>query len=75
MPMDEQIIVLYAGTQGFLDDLPVESIGNFEQGLLSYFRSQKPEIKEAIVTKKALDEELKNKINEAISAFKSTFQP
>ncbi len=75
LPMDEQIIVLYAGTQGFLDDLPVEAIGSFEQGLLSYFRSQKPEIKEEIMTKKALDEELKNKINEAISAFKSTFQP
>ncbi len=75
LTMDEQIIVLYAGTQGFLDDLPVEAIGSFEQGLLSYFRRQKPEIKEEIMTKKALDEELKNKINEAISAFKSTFQP
>ncbi len=75
LPMDEQIIVLFAGTQGFLDDLPVESIGSFEQGLLSYFRSQKADIKEEIMTKKALDDELKAKLSEAITAFKSTFQP
>ncbi|HHN65976.1 MAG TPA: F0F1 ATP synthase subunit alpha [Nitrospirae bacterium] len=74
MSLDEQIIVLYAGTQGFLDDLPVESIKAFEEGLLSYVRSQKAELKKEIAEKKALDEDLKNRLNEAISAFKSTFQ-
>ncbi len=74
MSLDEQIIVLYAGTQGFLDDLPVESIKAFEEGLLSYVRSQKVDLKKEIAEKKALDEDLKNKLNEAISAFKSTFQ-
>ncbi|NOY63825.1 MAG: F0F1 ATP synthase subunit alpha, partial [Nitrospirae bacterium] len=74
MSLDEQIIVLYAGTQGFLDDLPVESIKAFEEGLLSYVRSQKADLKKEIAEKKALDEDLKNKLNDAISAFKSTFQ-
>jgi len=75
MPLDEQIIVLYAGTQGYLDDLPVEAVRSFEQGLLSYVRSQKPELKKEIMEKKALDEELKAKLDEAIKAFKETFQP
>jgi F-type H+-transporting ATPase subunit alpha len=74
MSLDEQIIVLYAGTQGFLDDLPVESIKAFEEGLLSYVRSQKADLKKEIAEKKALDEDLKSKLNDAISAFKSTFQ-
>ncbi len=74
MPLDEQIIVLFAGTQGFLDDVDVEKIGEFEQGLLSYMRSQKQDIKQEILDKKALDEELKNKLSEAITAFKETFE-
>ncbi len=74
LSMDEQIIVLYAGTQGFLDDLDVEEIGSFEQGLLSYVRSQKADLKQDIVEKKALDEELKNRLSEAITAFKETFK-
>ncbi|RMG02707.1 MAG: F0F1 ATP synthase subunit alpha [Nitrospirae bacterium] len=74
MSLDDQIIVLFAGTQGFLDDLDVEQIGEFEQGLLSFMRSQKPEIKQEILEKKALDEELKSKLSEAITAFKETFK-
>lgn len=75
MPLDEQIIVLYAGTQGYLDDIPVEAVRAFEQGLLSYVRSQKPELKKEIMEKKALDEDLKAKLDEAVKAFKETFQP
>ncbi len=75
MPLDEQIVVLYAGTQGYLDDLPVEAVRSFEQGLLSYVRSQKPDLKKEIMEKKALDEDLKAKLDEAIKAFKETFQP
>jgi F-type H+-transporting ATPase subunit alpha len=74
MPLADQIVVLYAGTQGYLDDIPVESIKAFEQGLLSYVKSQKAELLKEIEEKKALDEDLKNKLSEAIESFKSTFQ-
>ncbi len=74
MPLADQILVLFAGTQGFLDDIPVESIKPFEQGLLSYVKSQKAELLKEIEEKKTLDEDLKNKLSEAIEAFKSTFQ-
>ncbi len=73
MPVDEQIIVIFAGTQGFLDDLPLEAIKPFEEGLLRYMRSEKPDIKKEIIEKKALDDDLKAKMTEAITAFKKTF--
>ena len=74
MTMSEQILVLYAGTQGFLDDIDVEKVKEFESGLLSYFKSQNQDMLDEIADKKALDEELKEKLNKAIEAFKSTFQ-
>lgn len=75
MPLsaDDQIVVLFAGTQGFLDDLPIEAVKSFEQGLLRYFRDQKQDIKKEISEKKVLDEGLKTRLTEAITAFKSTF--
>ncbi len=75
MPLsaDDQIVVLFAGTQGFLDDLPIEAVKSFEQGLLRYFRDQKQDIKKEISEKKVLDEGLKTRLTEAVTAFKSTF--
>lgn len=75
MPLEEQIIVLYAGTQGFLDDIPVDAIRSFEHAIIGYIRSEKPELRDEIREKNALDEELKNRLNEAITSFKTTFQP
>jgi F-type H+-transporting ATPase subunit alpha len=73
MPVDEQIMVIFAGTQGFLDDLPLDAIRPFEEGLLRYIRSEKQALKKDIMDKKALDDDLKAKISEAITAFKKTF--
>jgi F-type H+-transporting ATPase subunit alpha len=74
MTMAEQILVLYAGTQGFTDDVDVEKIRDFEESLLSHMKAQKQEILDEIADKKALDEALKEKLNDVIGAFKSTYQ-
>jgi len=74
MSLDEQVIVLFAGTEGYLDDISVELIRDFEQGLLLYIKSQKPELKEEILKKKAIDDDLRKKLDEAVGAFKSSFQ-
>ena len=73
MSVDDQIIVIYAGTQGFLDDVPVDSIRNFEEAFMRYIRAEKQDLKKEIMEKKALDDDLKAKLNEAITAFKKTF--
>jgi len=74
MTLGEQILVLYAGTQGFLDDVAVEKVKEFESGLLSFVKSQKKDVLDEIEEKKNLDETLKGKLNDAINAFKGTFQ-
>lgn len=74
MPVDEQIMLIFAGTQGFLDDLPVEAIRAFEEGFLRYIRSEKQDLKKELMEKKALDDDLRAKISDAITTFKKTFQ-
>ncbi|OGW46895.1 MAG: F0F1 ATP synthase subunit alpha [Nitrospirae bacterium RBG_13_41_22] len=73
MPVDEQVILIFAGTQGFLDDVPVDSIQSFEEGFMRYIRAEKQDLKKEIMEKKVLDDDLKAKITGAITAFKKTF--
>ncbi|MEW6002840.1 MAG: F0F1 ATP synthase subunit alpha [Nitrospirota bacterium] len=75
MPVDEQIMLIFAGTQGFLDDLPVESMRVFEDGFLKYIRAEKQDLKKEVMEKRELDDVLRAKITEAITAFKKTFTP
>jgi F-type H+-transporting ATPase subunit alpha len=74
MPVEEQIMVIFAGTQGFLDDLPVEAVRSFENGFLRYIRAEKQAVMKEIVEKKAIDDDLRAKITEAVATFKKTFQ-
>jgi F-type H+-transporting ATPase subunit alpha len=74
MPVEDQIIVIFAGTQGFLDDVSVDAIKPFEEGLLRYVRAEKQDLRKEIVEKKALDDDLRAKISDAITAYKKTFQ-
>jgi len=73
MPVEEQVASIFAGTQGYLDDLPLEAVQPFERGLLTYLRSQRPEILETIAREKELSEETTARLRKAIEDFKSTF--
>ena len=74
MPVDEQIMLIFAGTQGHLDDLPLDAIKAFEDGFLRYIRAEKQDLKKELMEKKIIDDALKAKITEAVTAFKSTFK-
>ena len=74
LPFEEQVIVIYAGVNGLLDDIPVEAITRFEEEFLRYLRDNKDALKKEVVEKKAIDEDLKDKITQAIEEFKKTFQ-
>ncbi|MBI4685236.1 MAG: F0F1 ATP synthase subunit alpha [Nitrospirae bacterium] len=74
MSMAEQVIVLFAGTQGYLDDIPVESVRKFEEEFLRYIRDRKADIKKELVEKKAIDDSLKAKLIAAVEDFKKGFQ-
>ena len=74
MTVAEQVISLYAGTRGLMDDLPVSAVAKFETELQEYMRNQRPDILDDIKTKQALDADLEAKLREAIETMKKTFQ-
>jgi F-type H+-transporting ATPase subunit alpha len=73
--MQEQVMVLFAGTQGYLDDVPVESVRRFEEEFLRYIRDQKADLAKELAEKKAIDDEIKPKMIAAVEGFKKGFQP
>ncbi len=74
LALEDQIIGLFAGANGYLDDIPVESIKKFEDELLKYMGDAKEDIRKEIREKKAVDEALKEKLAKAIDEFKKGFQ-
>jgi F-type H+-transporting ATPase subunit alpha len=75
IPVEKQIVAIYAGTNGYLDDLPVEAVRKFERELYAYLDNQRPDILKDIREKKALDDDLKRRIDEALKDFNSKFTP
>ncbi len=73
LKVEEQVAVLFAGVNGYLDDLEVSQVGNFEEGLLASLRSDHQELLDSIATKKALDDDLEAKLKAAIDAFAKGF--
>ncbi|MDR2870632.1 MAG: F0F1 ATP synthase subunit alpha [Deferribacteraceae bacterium] len=71
--VEKQVLTLYAGTNGFMDDVPLNAIGKFEQELINYFAASKPEILQEIVEKRTISDELAGKLKAAITEFKKQF--
>lgn len=74
MSMVEQVSVLFAATQGFLDDIPVESVKKFEAEFLRFMKDTKADLMKELGEKKAIDDELKPKMIAALENFKKGFQ-
>ena len=74
MSMVEQVLVLFAATQGFLDDIPVESVKKFEEEVLRFMKDSKAAVMKELGDKKAIDDELKPKMIAALEDFKKAFQ-
>jgi F-type H+-transporting ATPase subunit alpha len=74
MPVADQTIAIYAGGQGYLDDIPLEDVVRFRSELLDYIHAANPGINESINKEKKLLDETKEELNKAIETFKSQFQ-
>ncbi|MFH2202843.1 MAG: F0F1 ATP synthase subunit alpha [Elusimicrobiota bacterium] len=74
MPVVEQIVSIYAGSSGLMDDVPVDAIGKFESEMLAFMKDQKPGLMKEIIDKNKLDDELEAKIKGAIEEFKKGFK-
>jgi F-type H+/Na+-transporting ATPase subunit alpha len=75
LPVEKQVLMIYTGTNGYLDDLPVSSLKTFEEELYKFVESKHGDILKEIVEKKTLSDDLKARMNKAIDAFKKKFVP
>jgi F-type H+-transporting ATPase subunit alpha len=74
MSMVEQVAVLFAATQGYIDDIPVEAVKKFEQEFLMHMKNLKADVLKELGDKKAIDDDLKAKLIQAIEDFKKGFR-
>jgi F-type H+-transporting ATPase subunit alpha len=73
VPLAEQVAVIYAGTQGYLDKVPVARVREWEAGFVRYLRSERADVLSEIDKKKALDDGLFERLKAAISTFNHQF--
>jgi F-type H+/Na+-transporting ATPase subunit alpha len=73
LKMEEQVVVIYAGVNGYLDPIPVNRVRAFEDGLLAAVRSRNPEILESIRTSRDLSDETAGKLKNAVESFAKSF--
>ncbi len=72
MPVEQQVIVLFAGGNGYLDDVPVDRVRQFEKELLRFLASSHPGVEEAIRKDKAISPEIEKLLRGAIDEFKKS---
>jgi len=74
LPVEKQILIVYAGTNGFVDHLPVTALKKYEQELFSFVESRHPELFADILKKRELDNDLRGRITKALEEFKDVFK-
>jgi F-type H+-transporting ATPase subunit alpha len=72
--VEQQIVLILAATEGFLDSIEVSQLADFEKGLSEFMKLSKSDLLKEILDKKALDEELRKRLHEAITEFKTRFE-
>lgn len=73
LPVEKQVVIVYAGAKGFLDDIEVEDVTKFEAELDSFIEAKFPQILEQIRNKKMIDKDLEELLSVALNEFKATF--
>jgi F-type H+/Na+-transporting ATPase subunit alpha len=73
MPVEEQVAVIYAGTKGYVDKVPVEEVSRYEQELRSFLKGEHPKALELIREKKTLDKDVEEALKKALDAFAQVF--
>ncbi len=74
LPMEKQVIIIYAGTKGFLDELPLNTLGEYEKELYTYVAANAPDIFDTLKEKEAIDDALDAKIQKTLTEFTNNFK-
>ncbi|MBI3611362.1 MAG: F0F1 ATP synthase subunit alpha [Nitrospirae bacterium] len=73
LPVETQILSIFAGINGYIDDLPVGQVRSFERELIKYIDREAAELKKELTAKKTLDKDLTEKVKKALDRFKQEF--
>jgi F-type H+-transporting ATPase subunit alpha len=74
MPVERQVVVIYAVTNGYLDNVPVERVGAWERGFLGFLEAEHSDLLASIVQEKALSDESETKLKSSLIAFNARFE-
>jgi F-type H+-transporting ATPase subunit alpha len=73
VPVEKQVVIIYSVTNGYLDEVPVPQIRKWEEDFIAYLEASHPKVLSDIRTKKALDDDLTNRLKTAITTFQPMF--
>jgi len=74
LPMEKQVTILYAGSNGYLDTLPIDTLADYENELYSYIESNEPSIFSDLVEEEKFTDAIKEKLNKVLTSFGDTFK-
>ncbi len=74
LPMEKQVTIIYAGANGYLDPLPIETLADYEAELYTYIESNDPSIFSDLKEKEEFTDGIKEKLNKALTSFGDTFK-
>jgi F-type H+-transporting ATPase subunit alpha len=74
IPLEDQVMIIYAGTRGFADNVPIERMRAWENDLLRYMESSHPEVGKDIAEKKRITEENEDDLRKSLETFNSTWR-
>lgn len=74
LPVEKQVLIIYAGNRGYLDDFEVSRAGDYERRMYAHFEKEHPELLQKIAEKKEIDADLDEAVSQALTAFNQQFQ-
>jgi len=74
LPMEKQVTIIFAGTKGFLDKFPINTLADYENELYGYIEANEPGIFDELREKKAISSELEEKMKKTLASFGETFK-
>lgn len=74
LSMEKQVCILFAGTRGYLDQFPIDSLAGYEEQLYAYIKQNEPAIFDDLYEKQAIDTALEDKLNNTLQAFSKEFK-
>jgi F-type H+-transporting ATPase subunit alpha len=73
MPFEQQVLVIFAATKGFMDEVPVDKVSDYEKGIIDFFESEKKDVMEELRASGKLDDSVVSGFESGIQTFNERF--